>query len=103
MAKTFFKSFSERPSMYLGETSLKLLRVFINAIHMTENLHDIPTNKSLLPGDLGEFENWLARHNKNYCGATLSYGLAMRKSQNNDKEAFNLWMKWYNEFVESEK
>jgi hypothetical protein len=70
---------------------------FIVGIHVAEYLHQ-PEESLFL--HLEEFENHLKNKYRSYFSGRKSFGLALRKAKGDDVEAFHLWMKWYDDFVE---
>ncbi len=87
----------KRPDMYFAAPDIDILHAFVMGVEMSERCHKIE-GKSLLDIDLHEFEMWVRKKLRRKSGSIRSFYLARQKTHTN-KEAFYLWLDWYDEYV----
>ena len=89
-----------RPQLWHGgeERSVELLAAFLSGIRIGEELHEIPPSNRLRGFDWEAFESWVET-NFNAKKLTFnSFSLAAHFSRS-QKEAFDLWYSWHDEFT----
>jgi hypothetical protein len=88
-----------RPGIYLGGKSLRNLFNFLGGFEMAEDAYQIPADRRLAGFDSQAFEEWADRRfNISTRSNMKSYGQAISEA-GSDEAAFDLWFKWYDEFL----
>ncbi len=99
----------ERPSMFLGKTSIIRLQFEIQGILVAEDLYDVPEEKRLGGFSFGAFEAWVdATYNVDHLtmkSFTLAQYLTssnresfLERGEEDSAQAFEMWFAWYHEY-----
>src|SRR5579859_1627702 len=91
--------FRKRPGMYMGKASIFGFQCVLAGIGLAEQTQGTNITNKMFPA-LNDFEKWLAKKYKDYTRDTKSFGLALKRCNDDDHEAFYLWFQWYDEFIE---
>jgi hypothetical protein len=94
---SFFEQIRRRPGMWLGRPSLKALHFLLLGIDLAESLYDVPETDRLGGFPFPEFEKWADKRFNPRRLSIRSFGMA-RRMAGSDKAAFDLWLRWYDEF-----
>ena len=92
----FFDHVRNRPGLYIGRKSLELLGAYLNGFGTAEQLHDIPPGQRMFGFDFEGFERFIGE--KIEVNSFGSMFLA-RRDTSSEEEAWDLWFKWYDEFL----
>jgi len=82
-----------RPTMYIGKKSIYGLQCLLTGIMCVENM----TQQKAIDFDWHGFEAWVAKKIRKRLNSR-SFGAALSKCDNDDEKAFDLWMKWIDEY-----
>ena len=93
-------SLRARPGLFLGGKSLRNLSQFLSGFELAEDAYQVPLERRLAGFDPQAFEDWAdQRFSISVRSNMKSYGLAMSEA-GSDEAAFDLWFKWYDEFLQ---
>jgi hypothetical protein len=89
--ETLLKTLRERPGMFLGEPTIRGLRLFLAGFEFAEDFHEVPRESRFCGGfDTDAFEKWIeSRYNPRRL-SLRSYGLAEHLA-GSDASGLDLW------------
>jgi len=90
--------FRQRPSMYIGKPSLYGLECFISGAELSESVS--ADSLPLFDVDWLEFDKWVIKTKTKRKNVRKSFDLARQMCNNDEAEAFYLWMDWFKEYKE---
>ncbi len=101
---TLIEQIRKRPQMFHGgETrSASLLETFLSGITYGEYFHSIPEDEKMSGFPWRDYEKWVKMNFNKRRLSLNSFSLASYTS-NDEKEAFDLWFNWYDEFRDTQK
>jgi hypothetical protein len=82
-----------RPTLYIGKKSIYGLQCLIQGVWVAENM----LRQKVLDVDWHAFNAWVAKKVRRQNNKP-SFQFALLKCNNDDEKAFDLWMKWYDEY-----
>jgi hypothetical protein len=93
----FLAAIRQRPAMWLGYKSIRVLHAMLAGFAYAEDCHDIAEPERFGGFDFRAFEEWVERKYNPRRLAFLSYSLA-EQAAGSEESGFDLWFQWYDEF-----
>lgn len=88
----------KRPSMFFGDKSAFGLHMWLAGIEFAELFHGVEKDSIFDGFDFAKFEQWV-KETFNPLGVPLTSVPFAEHLTKSDAEAFDLWFRWYDEFM----
>lgn len=96
----FLADLRRRSGVWIGKKSIERLDMMLGGIAFAEDWHAIPTNARFGGFDFNAFEEWVEQSYNPRKLSVRSFSLASIHA-GSDAEGFDLWFRWYDEFLKS--
>jgi hypothetical protein len=97
---TLLADLRRRPGAWIGTKSIERLNMMLGGIEFAEDWHRVRAEERFGGFDFTAFETWVEQTYNPKRLSVRSFGLAAIIG-GSDAEGFDLWFRWYDEFVQA--